>query len=151
MNLALAPYCSTRFWKPSPKEFRTRRPWENLYADDEVIISESLEGLQEKLLLCKTNVEGKGLRVNMGKTKVLISGLGHDMLQKSDKDSYAVCLKDVGRNSILNFIWNCPHKIYYMVSLEISYETSYEISYEMIVDDFIKWVVGSIVDFRWFW
>ena len=32
-------------------------PWENLYADDLVIITESLEELQEKLILWKTNME----------------------------------------------------------------------------------------------
>ena len=49
---------------------------ESLYADDPVIITESLEELQEKLILWKTNMERKGLWVNMGKTKVLISGPG---------------------------------------------------------------------------
>ena len=39
------------------QEFCTGRPWENLYADDLVIISESLEELQEKLILWKTTME----------------------------------------------------------------------------------------------
>ena len=82
------------------QEFRTGCPWENLYADDLVIISESLEELQQKLFLWKTNMEEKGLRVNMGKTKVLISGPNLDVLQKSGKYPCAVCLKGVGTNSI---------------------------------------------------
>ena len=53
-----------------------RCPRENLYADDRVIITESLEELQKKLILLKITMDGKGLRVNMGKTKVLISGPG---------------------------------------------------------------------------
>ena len=73
--------------------------WENLYADDLVIIAETREELQEKLFLWKTNMEGKGLRVNMGKTKVLISGLGLYVLQKSGKDPCGMCLKGVGINS----------------------------------------------------
>ena len=43
---------------------------------------------------------GKGLRVNMGKTKVLISLLGLDVLQKSGKDPCGMCLNGVGTNSI---------------------------------------------------
>ena len=43
-------------------------------------------------------MEGKGLRINMGKTKVLISGL--DVFQKSGKDACGMCLKGVGTNSI---------------------------------------------------
>ena len=49
------------------QEFHT----ENLYADDLVIIIESLEEPQEKLILWKSSMEGKVLRVNVGKTKVL--------------------------------------------------------------------------------
>ena len=82
------------------QEFRTWCPWENLYADDLVIITESLEELQLKLILWKTNMEGKGLRVNMGKTKVLISGPGLDALQKSGKDPCGMRLKGIGTNSI---------------------------------------------------
>ena len=63
-------------------------------------ITGSLEELQEKLILWKTNMEGKGLRVNMGKTKFLISGPGIDVLQKFGKDACGVCLKGVGTSSI---------------------------------------------------
>ena len=87
------------------QEFRTGCPRENLYADDMVIITESLEELQEKLIHWKTNLEGKGLWVNFGKTKVLISRLGLDVLQKPNKGPCAMCLKGVGTNSI--FCGNC--------------------------------------------
>ena len=46
-------------------------------------------------------MEAKGLRVNMGKTKVMVSGPGLDVLQKSGKDPCAVCLSGTGNNSIL--------------------------------------------------
>ena len=82
------------------QEFHAGCPWENLYADDLVIITESLEELQQKLISWKTNIEEKGLRVNMGKTKVLMSGLGLSVLQKSSKDPCGVCLKGVGTNFI---------------------------------------------------
>ena len=78
----------------------------------------SLTGtIQQKLILWKTNMEGKGLRVNMGKTKVLISGPRLDVLQKSGKDICGVCLKGVRANSI--FCGGCSswiHKKYTGIS-----------------------------------
>ena len=41
--------------------------------------------------LWEANMEGEVFRVNMGKTKVLISGPGLDLLQKSDKNPCAAC------------------------------------------------------------
>ena len=58
------------------EEFGTRCPWENRYADDLVIITESLEKLQEKMVLWKTNMEGKGLQVNMAKPRSWYLGRG---------------------------------------------------------------------------
>ena len=83
------------------REFRTGCPWEDLYADDLVIIAEFREVLCEKLQLWKMDMEGKGLHVNMGKTKVMVSGRDMDALKKSSKDPCAVCLTGTGRNSIL--------------------------------------------------
>ena len=55
--------------------FRTGTPWELLYADDLVISAETEEGLKMKLNKWKTEMEAKGLRVNMGKTKIMVSGV----------------------------------------------------------------------------
>ena len=73
------------------QEFCTLFPLKNLYADDLVLISESLGELQEKLILWKSSMEGKGLHVNMGKTKALISGLQLDMLKKIRKRPLCFC------------------------------------------------------------
>ena len=43
----------------------------------------------------------KGLRVNMGKTNVMMSGIGLDVLKPSDKYPCGVCHKGVGNNSML--------------------------------------------------
>ena len=51
------------------REFRSGVPWEDLYADDLVIIAESLEECVRRLLTWKEAMEKKGLRVNAGKTK----------------------------------------------------------------------------------
>ena len=44
-------------------------------------------------------MEGNGLRANIGKNNVLVSGSGLDVLQKSGKDPCGMCLKGVGTNS----------------------------------------------------
>ena len=48
--------------------------WELLYADDLAVIAETEEGLIKRLNEWKDNVESKGMKVNMNKTKVMISG-----------------------------------------------------------------------------
>ena len=80
--------------------FRTGCPWELLYADDLVIIAETLEELVEKLSVWKTNIESKGLRVNVGKTKIMPSV--HNAPRPTDSSEYpcGVCSKGVGSNSI---------------------------------------------------
>ena len=47
---------------------------EMLYADDLVLISETIEGLREKFWKWKEAFESKGLKVNLRKTKVVVSG-----------------------------------------------------------------------------
>ena len=43
---------------------------EMLYADDLVLMSETMEGLREKYWKWKEGFKSKGLQVNLGKTKV---------------------------------------------------------------------------------
>ena len=45
-------------------------PWELLYADDLAVIAETQEDLIKRLNEWKNNVENRGMRVNMNKTKV---------------------------------------------------------------------------------
>ena len=49
-------------------------PWELLYADDVVIVAEAEEEIETKLSEWKQGFEAKGLRVNMEKSKILVSG-----------------------------------------------------------------------------
>ena len=81
-------------------EFRTSCPWELLYADDLVIAAESQEELERKLSLWKREIELKGLRVNMKKTKIMHSRYGTNQRRKTGKWPCGVCLKGVGINSI---------------------------------------------------
>ena len=65
--------------------FPTGCPWELLYADDLIISAGSKEELLVKVKTWKTEMEKKGLRVNMGKTKIMESGINLDVLKKSVK------------------------------------------------------------------
>ena len=82
------------------REFRCGVPWEDFYADDLVIIAKSLEECVRRLLTWKEATEEKGLRVNVGKTKIMICGTGLDLLQSSGEFPCAVCRTGVGSNSI---------------------------------------------------
>ena len=82
------------------REFWAGVPWEDLYADDLVIIADSLQECVRRLLIWKEAMEKKGLRVNAGKTKVMICGTGLDLLQSSGEYPCAVCRTGVGNNSI---------------------------------------------------
>ena len=92
------------------REFHSGVPWEDLYADDLVIIAESLEECVRRLLTWKEAMEKKGLRVNAGKTKIMICGTGLDLLQSSGKFPCAVCRTGVGSNSI--FCNGCKHWVH---------------------------------------
>ena len=92
------------------REFRSGVPWEDLYADDLVIITESLEECVRRLLTWKEAMEKKGLRVNAGKTKIMICGTGLDLLQSSGEFPSSVCHTGVGSNSI--FCNGCKHWVH---------------------------------------
>ena len=85
------------------REFRKGLPWELLYADDLVLMAESLAEIENLFGKWKRGMEGKGLHVNIGKTKVMISKYGAEPRNKLGKWPCGVCQKGVGRNSIL-----CP-------------------------------------------
>ena len=83
------------------KDHRIGVPWELLFADDLVIVDTSLERLIERVLEWKNGLESKGLRVNMSKTKFMVSGRNLGVLHDSGKHPCAVCRKGVRENSIL--------------------------------------------------
>ena len=96
------------------REFRTGCPWELLYADDLVIADEDPIKLEEKLCTWKRNLESRGLRVNMGKTKMMISGPGLETLKDSGKHPCGVCRKGTGSNAI--FCEGCSHWVHHKCS-----------------------------------
>ena len=82
-------------------EFRTGVPWEPLYADDLAVIGDTLEECVSKLKAWKEGMENKGLRVNMKKTKLMVTGPGLDVLLDSGAFSCAVYRDGVGLSNAL--------------------------------------------------
>ena len=62
--------------------------------------ADAVDELLSKLGNWKKHLEAKGLRANMDKTKVMITGKNLFFLKDSGKDSYGVCRKGVRSYSI---------------------------------------------------
>ena len=73
--------------------FSAGLPWELLYADDLVIMTDSLDELSVKLERWKAELSTKGLKVNTKKTKIMISKPGVGPVQKTGKYPCSVCSK----------------------------------------------------------
>ena len=97
---ALSPLLFAIVMEAISREFRVTLPWELLYADDLVVIAETEEDLIKRLNEWKNNVENRGMRVDMNKTKVMISGERQKPVQKAARWPCGVCGRGVGSNSI---------------------------------------------------
>ena len=73
---------------------------EILYANDLVLMSESMENLKEKTLKWQEAFESKGPKVNLKKTKVMMSGSKGEVL-RSKVDPCAKCGKRVIENLVM--------------------------------------------------
>ena len=73
------------------KHVATGLPWELLYADDLVVVAENEDELRMKMTNWKEAIEWKGLKVNIGKTKVMCSQKGRGVVKKSGVDPCGVC------------------------------------------------------------
>jgi len=65
------------------REFRVALPWGLLHADDLAVIAETEEELIKRLNEWKDNVESKGMKVTMNKTKVMISGQRQNQIKSN--------------------------------------------------------------------
>ena len=74
--------------------------WELLYADDIVLTARTKNEVIEKFNKWKKLLEKRGLKVNMKKTKGMISGK-EKTLRETGQYPCGVCKKGVGNNSIL--------------------------------------------------
>ena len=93
------PCSSSLYWRPCHVSFGLVFPGRTYMR---MILSSllTLEQCVRRLLIWKEAMEKKGLRVNAGKTKVMICGTGLDLLQSSGEYPCAVCRTGVGNNSI---------------------------------------------------
>jgi len=82
---ALSPLLFVVVMEAISREFRVALPWELLYADDMAVIAETEDELIKRLNEWKDNVESKGMRVNMNKNKVMVSGERQKVRQKAVK------------------------------------------------------------------
>jgi len=82
------------------RKFRSGLPFELFYADDLVLMAETESKLMAQIRVWKENMEAKGLRVNLGKTKVMKCYNGGAEVVASGKYPCSVCKKGVGNNSI---------------------------------------------------
>ena len=88
--------------EPLSREIRVSSPWKLIYADDLTILSDSLVDLENRPADWKTSLESLGLRVNIDKTKILVSSAEHNnILVRNPKYPCGVRTFGVGANSIL--------------------------------------------------
>src|SRR3989442_2685527 len=78
--------------------FKKGLPWELIYADDLVLLAWSRLELEERLTEWMARLK-KGLRVNIGKTKVMNCRVGVGQVENSGKYPCGICRRGVGRNS----------------------------------------------------
>jgi len=80
---ALSPLLFVIVMEALSREFRIALPCQLLYADDLVVIAETEDDLIKRLNEWKNNVENRSMRVNINKTKVMISGEWQKVMQKA--------------------------------------------------------------------
>jgi len=91
----LSPLLFVIVMKAISREFAIGLPWELLYADDLVVIAEDENELIVKLNQWKSCLQRKGLKVNVSKTKALVSGGTCNEIVTSGKYPCGVCVVKV--------------------------------------------------------
>ena len=71
---------------------------EILYADDLILMSESMEGLQRKFVFLKATQESKGMKININKTKLTVNEIERKA-SRSKIDPCGMCGNSVMGNS----------------------------------------------------
>jgi len=97
----LSPLLFTIVLEALSSDLRVGLPWELLYADDLALLADSEEELRRKIMKWKEGLEAKGLKVNIGKTKVMrCCAVSGGLAEDSGKWPCGVCKKGVGSSSI---------------------------------------------------
>ena len=98
---ALSPLLFNLVIDEATRECRRGVPWDMLYADDLVLTAETKEEVLEQFNRWKRAMESKGLKVNLSKTKILVSGKECQAVVTSGEYPCGVCGRGVGANSVL--------------------------------------------------
>ena len=88
------------------RDARKGVPWEVVYADDLVLTEESEQEVLEAFERWRGEMELRGLKVNLEKTKVMVTGKETNQMLNSGKWPCGCCGKGVGTNSIMCFKCN---------------------------------------------
>jgi len=62
------------------------------------VIAETEDDLIKRLNEWKDNIENRGMRVNMNKTNVMVSGEWKKVMQKAVRWPCGICVRGVGNN-----------------------------------------------------
>ena len=81
-------------------EVRSGLPSELPYADDLVIMANKMKQLGRRVADWRASMLGKGLKVNAGKSKVMVGSSGGNMIINSGKWPCGVCGKGVQENPV---------------------------------------------------
>ena len=81
-------------------ETRSGPPSELLYADDLVLLAPTMGQLGRRVAEWRSSLLDKGLKVNAGKSKVMVGSSGGKMIVNSGNWPYGVCGKRVQANDV---------------------------------------------------
>ena len=81
-------------------ETRRGLPSELLYADELVLMAPTMKHLGRRVAKWRASLLNKGLKVDAGKSKVMVGSSGGKMIVNSGNWSYVVCGKGVQANSV---------------------------------------------------
>ena len=98
---ALSPLLFNVVMEEATKECQRGVPWDMLYANDLIITGESREEVEQQLQNWKGALARRGLKINIGKTKILVSGKDGLAPLPSGQYPCGVCARGVGSNSVL--------------------------------------------------
>ena len=109
---ALSPLLFKLVMEETTKHCRRGDPWELLYADDLVLTADSKQRVEEIFNEWRSAMELRGLKINVAKTKLLISGKENVLAAPTGQYPCGICGRGVGANSILCTACNkwCHHR-----------------------------------------
>ena len=97
---ALSPLLFILIMQEATRNLRNGEVMELLYADDLVIMAEERDDVVERFNRWKENLEERGMKINMEKTKVMITGEAPAKREEVGRFPCGCCGKGVGNNSI---------------------------------------------------